>query len=258
MNFTGKIVAVAGARKNTGRVIALAAADLGADVVIAARSQADIETLAHEIKAKGRQALAVTSDLSDAAQAQAIVTRAVERFGRIDTLIYNAAYMHQRAFLKIDEAHWDRMLDTNLKGYFITAQAAAQAMADGGVKGTIIGITSTAGLAGFPNNADYCASKGGMIALTKAMAIDLARYGIRANCVASGFIQGESVAEAESGAGAAILKALRDFIPSHRFAEQSEIASAALFLASDTAAFCNGTVLTVDGGLTLGNLPSGR
>ncbi|MDO7835609.1 SDR family NAD(P)-dependent oxidoreductase [Sphingobium sp. HBC34] len=258
MNLTDKIVVVAGASKNTGRVIALAAADAGANLVVAARSASAIQAVAGEIEARGRQALAVTADMADAQQARAIITSAVERFGRVDALIYNAAYMHQRAFLKIDEAHWDQMLDTNLKGYFVTAQAAAQAMVDARIGGSIVGIASTAGVVGFPNNADYCASKGGMVTLTKAMAMDLSRYGIRANCIASGFINGESVAEAEQAGGGAVLQALRDFLPSRRFAEQSEIASAALFLASNASSYCNGSVLSVDGGLTLGNLPSGR
>ena len=255
MNLTDKIVVVAGASKSTGRIIALAAADAGADVVVAARSAAGIESVAAEIAAKGRAALAVTADFASAEQSRVVITRAVERFGRVDALIYNAAYLERRSIFKIDEAHWDQMLDTNLKGYFFMAQAAAKAMVDGGVRGSLVGISSTAGLVGYPGIADYAASKGGMNALTKSLAIDLARWGIRANCVASGFINGESVAEAEAAGGAAVLETLRGFLPSRRFAEQSEVASAALFLASDLSGYCNGSVLSVDGGLTLGNLP---
>ncbi len=256
MDLTDKIVVVAGASKSTGRIIALAAADAGAHVVVAARSTEGVERVAAEIVAKGREALGVTADFASVEQSRSVIRRAVERFGRVDALIYNAAYLERRSLFKIDEAHWDQMIDTNLKGYFFMAQATAKAMADSGVSGAIVGISSTAGSVGYPGIADYAASKGGMNALTKSLAIDLARWGIRANCVASGFIDGESVAEGEAAGGGPMLEALRRFIPSRRFAEQSEVASAALFLASDLSGYCNGAILTVDGGLTLGNLPA--
>ncbi|MDF8331987.1 SDR family NAD(P)-dependent oxidoreductase [Novosphingobium cyanobacteriorum] len=256
IDLTDKIVVVAGASKSTGRIIALAAADAGANVVVAARSAAGVESVAAEIVAKDREALAVTADFASVEESRAVIAQAVERFGRVDALIYNAAYLVRRSIFKIDEAHWDQMLDTNLKGYFFMAQAAAKAMVDGGVRGAIVGISSTAGSVGYPGIADYAASKGGMNALTKSLALDLGRWGIRANCVASGFINGESVAEGEAAGGGAVLNALRQFIPSRRFAEQSEVASAALFMASDLAGYCNGSILMVDGGLTLGNLPA--
>lgn len=123
--------------------------------------------------------------------------------------------------------------------------------------GAIVAIASSAGLVGYPYNADYCASKGGMIALTKAMALDLGPAGIRANAIAPGFIESDMLAENRSMAeGAKALEVIERFIPSRRFARMEDVAKAAVFLASDESAYTNGAVLSVDGGLTLGIIPS--
>ncbi|KHK89185.1 SDR family NAD(P)-dependent oxidoreductase [Novosphingobium malaysiense] len=250
-----KIVLVVGASKGTGRQIALAAARAGADVALAARSGEAVRNVAAEIEALGRRALPMTADVSVTDDCRRMVSDTVDHFGRLDSIIYNAAWEHPRPLFKIDEAHWDRMLDTNLKGFFFTAQAAAKAMIDGGQVGAIVAIASSAGTVGFPLNADYCASKGGMVALVKAMAIDLAGKNVRVNALAPGFINGEAVAAADQGDGAKVLAALRNFLPHKRFAEQEEVAHAALFLASDASSYFNGSIVAADGGLTLGNLP---
>ena len=256
MNLADKIILVAGASKGTGRQIALAAAEAGADIAVAARSEESIKTVANEVAATGRRAIPLVGDLSVVDDCRRIVAETLAHFGRIDCLIYNAAYEHPRPILKIDEAHWDRMIDTNLKGFFFVAQAVAQHMKDQGRSGNIVAIASSAGTLGFPLNADYCASKGGMVALVKAMAIDFANFGIRVNALAPGFINGEAVATAEAKGGGETLAALRRFLPSRRFAEQKEVAAAAIFLASDAASYFNGAIVAADGGLTLGNLPS--
>lgn len=255
MKLAGKTLLVAGASKGTGRQIALTAAREGADVALAARSEEKVKAVAAEIEALGRRAVALTADLSSVEDCQRIVAETVGSLGKIDSMIYNAAWEHPRPLLKIDEAHWDRMLSTNLKGFFFTAQAAAKAMIESGTGGNIVAIASSAGTAGFPLNADYCASKGGMVALVKAMAIDLAGKNVRVNALAPGFINGEAVAAADQGEGAKVLAALREFLPQRRFAEQEEVANAAVFLASEEASYFNGAIVAADGGLTLGNLP---
>jgi NAD(P)-dependent dehydrogenase (short-subunit alcohol dehydrogenase family) len=257
MRLADKIVLVAGSGKGTGREIALQAAREGADVITSARTQRDAEAVAGEIRALGRRSIGLAADLSIGEQAGQLVQRALEEFGRVDVLIYNAALERQRRFIKISEAEWDQMLDTNLKGYFVCSQALARHWVAEKQPGAIVAIASTAGIVGFPNNADYCASKGGMIALTKAMALDLGNFGIRANAVAPGFIQSEAVEEQRTNEAASrALDAIQRYIPAQRFAARSEVASAALFLASDEAGYTNGAVLQVDGGITLGALPA--
>lgn len=257
MRLSDKIVLVAGSGKGTGREIALQAAREGADVITSARTLKDAQAVAEEIRALGRRAEAFAADLSNTEQAAALVQKSIEAFGRVDALIYNAALERQRRFIKITEAEWDQMLDTNLKGYFICAQALARDWTARKQRGAIVAISSSAGVVAFPNNADYCTSKGGMIALTKAMALDLGAAGIRANAVAPGFIQSEAVEEQRTNEAAArALDAIQRFIPAQRFATRTDVANAAIFLASDDAAYTNGAVLSVDGGLTLGALPS--
>lgn len=257
MRLTDKIVLVAGSGKGTGREIALQAAREGADVITSARTLKDAQAVAAEIQALGRRAVAFSADLSNTEQATALVKQSLEAFGRVDAMIYNAALERGRRFIKITEADWDQMLNTNLKGYFIVSQALVKDWLARKQPGSIVAIASSAGIVAFPHNADYCTSKGGMIALTKAMALDLAGAGIRANVVAPGFIQSELVeAQREHEAGARALDAIQKFIPAQRFASRTEVANAAVFLASDDAAYSNGAVLSVDGGLMLGALPA--
>ena len=253
MKMKDKVTVVAGSGKGTGRAIALEAARQGADVVTSARSSGSAERVAAEIRQLGRRSIGVTVDLSHEADAKMLIDCAVVEFGRLDCLIYNAAYEHPQRFMKLTLEHWDQMISTNLRGFFIAAQTAARDMIEKKTRGAIVSIASTGGLVGFPNNADYCASKGRMIALTKAMAIDLAYYGIRANALAPGFIQSDAV---EAVGTDALLEGIRNFIPARRFATKEDVARAAVFLASTEADYATGTVMTLDGGLTLGNIPS--
>lgn len=206
--------------------------------------------------AMGRRAVAFATDLSKTEEARTLVSQGLDAFARIDVLIYNAALERPRRFTKISETDWDEMLDTNLKGYFFASQALVRHWQANKLRGAIVAIASSAGLIGFPFNADYCASKGGMIALTKAMALDLGPEGIRANVVAPGFIDSAIVkSNRATEAGAKRIGMIEQFIPSRRFAQMSDVANAATFLASDDSAYTNGAVLSVDGGLTLGSLP---
>jgi len=256
MKLADKIVLVAGSGKGTGREIALQAAREGADVITCARNKDNAGSVAEEIRAMGRHAVAIATDLSKTVEAKALVSQGLEAFGRIDVLIYNAALERPRWFTKISEDEWDQMLDTNLKGYFMTSQALAQDWLARKLSGVIVAIASSGGLVGFPVNPDYCASKGGMIALTKAMALDLGPHGVRANVVAPGFIESDIVkSNRASEKGAKQIEVLEKFVPSQRFACMEEVAKAAIFLASDDSAYTNGAVLSVDGGLVLGALP---
>lgn len=252
MKLKDKVVVVAGSGRGTGRVIALEVAKEGAAVITAARTAGAAKGVAEEIRNSGGRALGLEVDLATEDDPRLMIEHAVNEFGRIDSLIYSAAYEHQMRFMKLTVDHWDQMIDTNLRGYFIAAQAAAKSMIDLKIRGTIVAIASTAGFVAFPNSADYCASKGGVVALTKAMAIDLAFYGIRVNAVAPGFIQSDVV---EAGGSDEVLNRIKSFIPSKRFAAKEDIAKSAIFLACSESDYANGSVFMLDGGLTLGNLP---
>jgi len=257
MRLQDKVVLVAGSGRGTGREIALEAAREGADVVTCARSADAARAVADEIEALGRRSAAVAADLSNTDDARRLVADGLAALGRVDVLIYNAALERPIRFTKISEDDWDLMLDTNLKGYFLTAQELVRRWIATEQAGSIVAIASSAGLVGYPHTADYSASKGGMIALTKAMALDLGPSGIRANAVAPGFIDSDIVtANRGTEVGARHIAALEGFISMRRFAQMSDVAKAALFLASGDSAYTNGAVLSVDGGLTLGALPN--
>lgn len=247
-NLTGKVALVTGASSGIGRASALALADQGANVVAAARRIDKLNSLVEEIKAKGHEALAIQMDVTKKEDILHTVAKTVEAFGRLDILLNNAGVAEFASFLEMTEEQWDKTIDTNLKGYFLVTQAAVREMAKN-KWGRIINIASIAsgGVGvGFPSIAHYCASKGGIVAFTEALADELAPMGILVNCIGPGVIETEMTEEILKDPKQA--EALLSRAPLKRAGKPEEIASAVVYLASDESSYTTGTTLYVDGG----------
>lgn len=237
----GKVALVTGAGKNLGKVISLSLAEAGADVVVTSRTVSEIEKTAEEVRKTGRKALAIPLDVTDFSQVEKVVERVVSDFGRIDILVNNAAARSFKSLLEMPENEWRRVIDTNLTGAFLCCKAVGPFMVRQG-SGRIINIASTGGLRGTVERTAYCASKGGLIQLTRALALEWAPHNILVNAVAPGMLatgrlSKETFERRVSG------------IPLKRAAELNEIAPAVVYLASDASTYTTGEVIVVDGGL---------
>lgn len=247
-DLTGKVALVTGASSGIGRAAAIALAMQGAHVAVAARRLDRLESLVSEIKSRGKQALALKMDVTKKDEITAAVAKTVETFGRLDILVNNAGVAEFSSFLEMTEEQWDKTLDTNLKGYFLVAQAASRQMLKN-KWGRIINIASIAsgGVGvGFPSIAHYCASKGGIVALTEALSGELAPMSILVNCIGPGLIETEMTQNITKDP-----KQMAGFtgrIPLKRAGKPEEIASAVVFLASDESSYTTGATLYVDGG----------
>jgi 3-oxoacyl-[acyl-carrier protein] reductase len=243
----GKTALVTGASRGIGRAIALELARQGADVAVNYTRNAEAATqVVAEIEALGRRAVASPADVGDFAQAAALVEATVNALGRLDILVNNAGIIRDTLLLRMQEADWDEVLRVNLKGAFNTGKAAARLMARQRA-GRIINISSVSGLMGQVGQANYSASKAGLIGLTKSMARELAGRGVTVNVIAPGFIVTDMTATLDE----ALREQLRAFIPLGCFGAAEDVAHAVAFLASDAAAYITGTVLPVDGGLSM-------
>ncbi len=242
-DLTGKVALVTGASSGIGRASALVLAMQGAKVVVTARRMDRLTALAAEIKSHGKDALAVQTDVTKKTDIDNAVALAVKTFGRLDILLNDAGALDYTPFLDITEEKWDTIIDTNLKGYFLAAQAAAREMAKN-KWGRIINIASIAsggvGI-GFPALAHYTASKGGVIGLTEAMSAELGPMGILVNAIAPGGINTEMANGDDISAYAARLSVKRIGTP-------EEIAAAVVYFASDEASYTTGATLYIDGG----------
>jgi NAD(P)-dependent dehydrogenase (short-subunit alcohol dehydrogenase family) len=242
--FQGKVSIVTGSGQGIGREIALAMAREGASGVIADWNEVKAREVASEIAASGGIAIPVKVDVSDADQVEEMVRQTLEAFGRIDILVNNAGVGHVKPFLSITLEEWNRVLGINLTGQFLCAQAVARVMLQQG-GGRIINVASISGERGGTGRAAYGAAKAGVILLTKVMAVELAAKGIGVNAISPGPTETEQVRECHDDATRA---AYHSILPIKRYATPSEIANAALFLASPEATFVNGHILNVDGG----------
>jgi NAD(P)-dependent dehydrogenase (short-subunit alcohol dehydrogenase family) len=246
MQLAGKVVLVTGAQQGIGRAMAREFAAAGADVAI---NWLDDEGAAHhvaeEVRDCGRRAILAQADVGRMEHVQAMVLAAQTGLGPIDVLVNNAGVFPRVAFLEMTEHDWDQVLDVNLKGSCFCAQYVAKAMVAAGRQGSIINIASGAALRGSPRGVHYVASKGGVLSLTRAMALELAPYRIRVNAIAPGLTD---TAQPRYGSNEAEIAEMARSIPLGRMAQPDEIARAAVFLASDNAAFVTGHTLHVNGG----------
>jgi NAD(P)-dependent dehydrogenase (short-subunit alcohol dehydrogenase family) len=247
--LAGKIALVTGAQKGIGRGIATAFAAAGADVVI---NWLDDENAARDVAAAvvahGRRAVTIQADMAKLAEVQEMVEAVVTEFGGIDILVNNAGVFPRVPFLQMTEADWDFVHDVNLKGAVFCAQAAANAMVAAGRAGAIINITSGAAFRGSPNGVHYVASKGGVVSMTRQMALELAPHRIRVNAIAPGLTDTDQPRGGGTEEEIAQTAALN---PLGRMAQPADIADAAVYLASDAARFITGHTLHVNGGSLL-------
>ena len=247
----GQRVLVTGASSGLGRHFAVTLAKAGAAVAVAARSTEKLVDSAKEIRGLGGSVTAVSLDVTDAASVHEAVARAEADMGPITTLVNNAGVVVSKPLFEHDENDWDRVVDTNLKGAWLVAQEVARRMVAHGQGGGIINIASILGLRVVGGLPEYCASKAGLIHLTKVLALELARHKIRVNAIAPGYI-GTDLNRGffKSEAGRAMVRR----IPQRRVGEPRDLDGALLLLASDASRYMTGAVITVDGGHLLSAL----
>ena len=247
-SLEGKVALVTGASRGIGRSIAIGFAEAGADVAVAARTESDLETLAKEIDTIGRKAIVVPTDVRDRASIQSMIDRTVEELGRLDILVNNAGGSNFMApVVTLRPEGWDKLRTLNLDSVFHATQIGAQAMlASGG--GSIIQISSVAGIQGAQGLSPYSAAKAGVIMFSQAIAKELAGSNVRVNSIAPGWIDTPLNEWMTSDEGT--LREAEKMIPMGRLGTAEEIVGAAIYLASDAASFVTGTTLVIDGGQT--------
>jgi len=246
MQCAGKIVLVTGVQQGIGRAMALQFAAAGADVAVNWLDDEDAAIrVAEGVRQAGRRALPVQADVARLAAVAAMVAAVEAGLGPVDILVKNAGVFPRVPFLEMAERDWDNVLDVNLKGSCFCAQAVAKAMVAAGRPGSIINLTSGAAFRGSPRGVHYCASKGGVLSMTRQMALELAPHRIRVNAIAPGLTD---TAQPRYGSTEEEIAASGRAIPLGRMAQPEEIAQAAVFLASDAAGFVTGQCIHVNGG----------
>jgi 3-oxoacyl-[acyl-carrier protein] reductase len=247
MNLNGKVVLITGASRGIGRACALHMASLGAAVAVNySRSSAQAEEIVREIAENGGKALAVKADVSNAAEVDAMFEEVINTLGGLDILVNNAGITKDTLLIRMKEDDWDQVLDTNLKGAFLCTKQAAKYMMKKR-QGRIVNISSVIGIVGNSGQANYAASKAGIIGLSKSAAKELASRGILVNIIAPGFIETDMTGVLPEQVKEAILAQ----IPLGRYGSPMDIAYLAAFLASDQSQYITGQVIHVDGGMIM-------
>lgn len=243
MDFTNRTAVITGSGRGIGKTIAEFLVARGANVVI---SDIDADSTGQTATALGEKALGIPADVTKPDDMIALITQTVEKFGRVDILVNNAGITRDTLMIRMDPADWDLVLDINLKGAFLSTKAAARQMMKQRY-GRIVNISSVVGLTGNAGQANYSASKAGLIGLTKTAARELAPRGVTVNAVAPGFIETEMTMALPESAR----KYFMDQVSIKRAGTPEDVARAVAFLASDEAAYITGQVLAVDGGMTM-------
>jgi NAD(P)-dependent dehydrogenase (short-subunit alcohol dehydrogenase family) len=244
-DLSGRRALITGASRGIGQAIAVALAEAGADVAITARTREALDETKALIDETGRRCAALVHDVRDVTASAAVAKDAAKDLGGLDILINNAGFEHVRPSMDIDEALWDQILSTNLKGAFFCAQAAGRLMAETG-GGAIVNLCSLTSYVGIPTAVPYGASKSGLLGMTHALAAEWAPHNIRVNAIAPGYFRTamtEVFYENEDWQARML-----DKIPQRRFGQQSDIGGVAVFLCSEAAAYITGHCIPVDGG----------
>jgi len=244
--LANQVALITGGARGIGREIAQRFAQEGADIALFDVNVEQLEQTAQELRQGGRRAEGIVVDVTDGKQVDAGVAKVLDKLGRLDILINNAGITKDTLVIRMDDAQWDRVLDINLKGTFLCTRAVARVMLKQR-RGRIVSIASIVGLIGNPGQANYAASKAGVVGLTKAVAKELASRGITCNAIAPGFIKTEMTEALPDAAK----QRLQEAIPMGSLGEPSDVAGAALFLVSEAARYITGHVLVVDGGLAM-------
>jgi NAD(P)-dependent dehydrogenase (short-subunit alcohol dehydrogenase family) len=244
LDFTGRVALVTGGTSGIGFAVAVQLGELGARVAIADINIDAANAAVESLSTSGVDAMAVKVDVCDPDEAEQMVEDTVTQFGKLDILVHSAGIGIERSFLETTPDEWKSLIDIDLSGTFYCAQAAARRMVQAGY-GRIVCLASTAGLRGGTGRAAYGAAKGGVIALTKVMAVELAPSGVTANALAPGAIETELVARMHSDETRRVYRAS---IPMDRYGSPEETAFTAVFLASEQARYITGHILGVDGG----------
>jgi 3-oxoacyl-[acyl-carrier protein] reductase len=243
IDLTGRAAIVTGASRGIGREIAVALAGAGAHVACVATNEDLLASLAAEL---GEKALPLKADVSKAGDVERVVEEAAKKFGRLDILVNNAGITRDNLLLRMKEDEWDTVLGVNLRGPFLLMKSAMRHIMRSPA-GRVINIASVSGIMGNPGQANYSASKGGLISLTKTAAREYGSRNVCINAVAPGFIKTDMAAKVD----AKVIEGALQGIPLKRLGEAREIATAVLFLASDLGSYITGQVLVVDGGMSM-------
>lgn len=246
-SLAGQVALVTGASQGIGHDLALALADRGAKVAVAARQRDRLDALTAEIATSGGEAASVVVDLCDRASIETAVSQTVARFGRIDILVNNAGLGTNHDALEATEAEWDALFAVNVRGLFFACQSAGRRMVDQGY-GRIVNVSSQAGLVGIPRHSAYSASKAAVIGLTKVLALEWGPHGVTVNCVAPTFIRTPGTAERLDQPD--FLADVVSRIPVGHVGSTTDVAGAVIYLASPAASLVTGSVLVIDGGWT--------
>ena len=246
LSLKGKVSVVTGGARGIGKAIADVLVSAGSDIVLLDVLEADLKTAEADLASKGVRALGVKANVTSFEEIEKVVDEIVEKFGKIDVLVNNAGITRDNLLIGMTEEEWDKVIAVNLKGTFNMIRVGGRAMLRKR-SGSIVNIASISGLIGTPGQANYAASKAGVIALTKTSAREFARRGIRVNAVAPGFIETAmtSILPEE------VKAKYKEQTPLNRYGQPADVAGAVLFFACDISSFITGQILNVDGGMVM-------